>query len=108
MSFENERRSTKLYDQLKSRYRPRYVVAGSVSVLCIFLLYSYLGPTTLRPPSALPAGDDPSSPPTGNSQLWSSRADQVKVAFQHTYSGYERLAFPHDELLPLSNGRDDK
>ncbi|KAG9312664.1 glycoside hydrolase family 47 protein [Chiua virens] len=36
-------------------------------------------------------------------EIWAERAAQVKDAFRHAYNGYEKLAFPHDELLPLSN-----
>lgn len=32
-----------------------------------------------------------------------ARADAVKEAFLHSWSGYYRYSFPHDELHPLSN-----
>ena len=34
---------------------------------------------------------------------WSARANAVRQAFAHAYSGYETYAFPQDELLPLTN-----
>ena len=40
--------------------------------------------------------------------IWAERAILVKEAFQHAYHGYEQYAFPHDELLPVSNGSIDK
>jgi hypothetical protein len=40
--------------------------------------------------------------------IWIERAVQVKEAFRHAYHGYEQYAFPHDELLPVSNGSIDK
>ena len=40
--------------------------------------------------------------------IWTERAAHVKDAFRHAYHGYERHAFPHDELLPLTNGSIDK
>ncbi|KKK18024.1 mannosyl-oligosaccharide alpha-1,2-mannosidase precursor [Aspergillus rambellii] len=36
-----------------------------------------------------------------------SQADTVKEAFSHAWDGYMKYAFPHDELLPLSNGYGD-
>ncbi|KAH7930222.1 glycoside hydrolase family 47 protein [Leucogyrophana mollusca] len=41
--------------------------------------------------------------PPETSKVWSDRALQVKNAFLHAYHGYERYAFPHDELKPLTN-----
>ncbi|EGN96700.1 glycoside hydrolase family 47 protein [Serpula lacrymans var. lacrymans S7.3] len=41
-------------------------------------------------------------PPT----LWSTRAEEVRDAFLHAYSGYQEFAVPHDELLPVSGGND--
>ncbi|KZT07477.1 glycoside hydrolase family 47 protein [Laetiporus sulphureus 93-53] len=35
---------------------------------------------------------------------WRQRAEQVKQAFRHAYSGYEKHAWGYDELLPLTNG----
>ena len=46
--------------------------------------------------------------PPETPEIWAQRAAQVKEAFQHAYRGYERYAFPHDELLPVSNGSTDK
>ena len=43
-----------------------------------------------------------------SSDIWADRAAQVKNAFLHAYRGYERYAFPHDELRPVSNGSIDK
>ncbi|KIK61619.1 glycoside hydrolase family 47 protein [Collybiopsis luxurians FD-317 M1] len=39
--------------------------------------------------------------------VWEDRAKTVKMAFLHSYHGYERYAQPHDEILPLSNGYRD-
>lgn len=35
------------------------------------------------------------------------KADAVKEAFQHAWDGYQKYAFPHDELHPVSNGFGD-
>jgi hypothetical protein len=40
--------------------------------------------------------------------VWENRAQQVKRAFTHAYSGYRDYAAPHDELLPKTNGSADK
>ncbi|TCD63846.1 hypothetical protein EIP91_004888 [Steccherinum ochraceum] len=43
--------------------------------------------------------------PTSNTPPaeWVTRAEKVKEAFIHAYGAYERHAFPHDELFPLTN-----
>jgi mannosyl-oligosaccharide alpha-1,2-mannosidase len=33
-----------------------------------------------------------------------SRANAVKAAFQRSWDGYYKYAFPHDSLRPISNG----
>ncbi|KAI0035311.1 glycoside hydrolase [Vararia minispora EC-137] len=44
--------------------------------------------------------DFPPAPP----RSWASAAEEVKAAFIHAYTGYEKYAAPHDELLPITNG----
>jgi hypothetical protein len=39
---------------------------------------------------------------------WPARAERVKQAFIHAYTSYENNAFPHDELMPLTNKSIDK
>lgn len=46
--------------------------------------------------------------PPATPEIWADRAAQVKNAFLHAYHGYERYAFPHDELRPISNTSIDK
>lgn len=36
-----------------------------------------------------------------------ARADAVKEAFQTAWDGYYKYAFPHDSLLPVTNGFSD-
>lgn len=57
-----------------------------------------------HPPVYIP----PPPPYKGPSTIWSTRADQVKDAYLHAWSGYQRLAAPADELLPVSGGKVDK
>ena len=38
----------------------------------------------------------------------SSRADQVRQAFLHAYSGYQKQALLYDELLPVDGGKVNK
>ena len=45
---------------------------------------------------------------TGGDSIWEKRAQEVKAAFVHAYSNYEKYAFPADELLPLSKGKVNK
>ena len=61
-----------------------------------------LGPgARLRPPRPIPA-------PIGSSTIWSTRAAQVKEAYLHAWNGYQKLAAPFDELLPVSDGKVNK
>lgn len=39
---------------------------------------------------------------------WSTRAEHVKDAYRHAWSGYFSLASPADELLPLTGGSVNK
>jgi hypothetical protein len=41
-------------------------------------------------------------PPVGN-EVWAERAQAVKRAFIHAYEPYESIAFPWDELRPMTN-----
>ncbi|KAJ7150912.1 glycoside hydrolase family 47 protein [Mycena crocata] len=46
------------------------------------------------PPVNLPEGD-----------LWAGRAHEVRKAFVHAYTGYQKHALPSDELQPMSGDR---
>lgn len=45
---------------------------------------------------------------TENQFFWDARKNEVKEGFEHAYGGYKRLAFPSDEVLPLSGGKTNK
>ena len=48
-------------------------------------------------------------PPTKEEQdIWEPRKNEVRNALKHAWSGYKSLAYPSDELLPVSGGRSDK
>lgn len=51
-------------------------------------------PPILRPPSS--------------SHIWSARAAEVRDAFRHAYSGYQKYASSYDELLPVTGGKANK
>jgi len=44
----------------------------------------------------------------GSSTIWTARAGQVKDAYLHAWNGYQKLAAPFDELLPVSDGKVNK
>lgn len=48
------------------------------------------------------------APLQGETVNWYSRSEQVRDAFVHAYDDYMRIAFPHDELLPLTNETADE
>lgn len=45
--------------------------------------------------------------PTPHYTVHQQRADAVKQAFQISWDGYYKYAFPHDSLRPISNGWSD-
>lgn len=48
-------------------------------------------------------------PPTKEEQdVWEPRKEEVRNAFKHAWSGYMDIAYPNDELLPLSGGQSNK
>ena len=48
-------------------------------------------------------------PPTKEEQdIWEPRKNEVRNALKHAWTGYKSLAYPSDELLPVSGGRSDK
>lgn len=48
-------------------------------------------------------------PPTKEEQdFWNSRKNEVRNAFKHAWSGYKSVAYPYDELLPVSGGYSNK
>ncbi|KII87475.1 glycoside hydrolase family 47 protein [Plicaturopsis crispa FD-325 SS-3] len=44
-------------------------------------------------------------PQAGPPTVWSKRADKVRDAFVHAYSGYQTYAATYDELLPMTDGK---
>jgi hypothetical protein len=100
MEFESPQLSPpSLLERISSRVNLRYLLAGIFAVLLLLLFSARRGTDTHPPPPfQLPS----------DSTLWDHRAEAVKGAFRHAYAGYERLAFPHDELRPVSGTWDDK
>ena len=41
-------------------------------------------------------------------RVWESRKNEVRNAVKHAWSGYKSIAYPNDELLPLSGGTSNK
>lgn len=98
----------------KSKLKAVPLILGSM--FCIWVLFPFLGPPPQgrmhqrgrhghRPPP--PPRLRPYPPPHAQT-IWQSRAEEVKGAFVHAYSGYLRYAALHDELLPVSNTAVDK
>ena len=94
---------------LWQRRRVVFSIFG-VTVVALFLLVSppdfdIRGSILPRPwRSHAPFGEtaDLSMSPVGD-EVWAERAEAVKRAFIHAYEPYESVAFPSDELLPISN-----
>lgn len=81
-----------------------------LSLLFIWLSLRYLlgkpSNTSLEFPSTYPKDSESTSPE--DQDLWRGRASRVRDSFVDAYSFYEAAAWPHDELLPLTNGSIDK
>lgn len=74
------------------------IFSGSGHGLSEFLP-SYLLNTETAPVEVLSVSPDP---------LWDGRASRVREAFVSAYQAYEKAAYPHDELLPTTDGFSDK
>ncbi|KAF8452325.1 glycoside hydrolase family 47 protein [Boletus edulis BED1] len=85
------------------RIAPRYLLL----ILAISAVFSTLYYAWLRSDEVLFLTDADFFWPPETPEIWAERAAQVKEAFRHAYRGYEQHAFPHDELLPVSNGSTD-
>ncbi|KAG9026518.1 hypothetical protein FRB95_008744 [Tulasnella sp. JGI-2019a] len=68
------------------------------------LVFSENQPVVFEPELELPPSH---SLPSPEQLLWSNRAAEVKAAFSYAYHDYERFAFPHDELEPLTSTSKD-
>jgi len=88
------------------RINTRYITCSAIiSVILIFTIFHSSGSETSRSYSfSLHPLDFQSET---SSEVWTQRAHAVKDAFLHAYRGYEKHAFPHDELKPVSNGSID-
>ena len=77
-----------------------------VTVVALFLLVSppdfHIRGSRFPRPWHFGETTDLFGPPVGD-EVWAERAQAVKRAFIHAYEPYESIAFPSDELLPLSN-----
>lgn len=102
------------YDVLRrSRYTHRSVLYVAASFFTTWTLYSWLlrgdmPGLTRSDDFELSRGASPARPDIGSARTWDARAGAVKDAFQHAYHGWERYAKPADELLPLSEHRQNK
>lgn len=112
MRFEREigpsKRIARLHEFVSSMVasrRARYVTAVAVSLCFVLLYFVTIGSSYYpEPPPALaqPVEETTYEP------FPRQRTERVKSAFVRAYTTYENHAFPHDELLPLSNGYQDK
>ena len=102
--------------------RARYLSALAAG-FCVFLLFFTFSGGPRRPPPHWIPGlgyDDPFRPPPPpitfpepaagpvDASTWQQRAEQVKAAFVRSYASYEKTAYPHDELKPITDGTKDK
>jgi len=81
-----------------------------VIVVALFLLISppnfdirdSIFPRPRKPHTPFHENTDLPTPHVGD-EVWAERAQAVKRAFIHAYEPYESMAFPSDELLPMTN-----
>ncbi|KAG8900579.1 hypothetical protein FRB99_005969, partial [Tulasnella sp. 403] len=74
--------------------------AAAVTMTTVFTVRAFRHASTMRAPTPVP-GTNQTGPTT--QAVWDDRANQVKASFVHAYDGYQKFAFPEDELLPVSN-----
>lgn len=86
------------------KFSTRWLGLGLGCMALLWIIGLSVGPAPPPPPP-------PASrlyPPLGPAATWSIRADEVRQAYLHAYSGYQRIAADHDELLPVSGGKANK
>jgi hypothetical protein len=74
------------------------IFISSAFFLSLWILY-YSLPSRIAIINPIPFSPLAIIPP----EVWAERAEKVKDAFLHAWAGYESLAVPHYELLPVSN-----
>ena len=108
---------TRLQDLLarvSASRRARYGLSAALVLLFVIAVYAVTGGQYFyqdRPPGWQPgAGENATEVVAGGATPpeWVYRAERVKSAFVRAYAAYEQHAFPHDELLPLSDGHFDE
>ena len=99
--------------------RPRFILPVAVGALFLVGTLFYISqPAYIRSdslgfdhvrfphhPHALPPPPIrfPPKPTSQPHSLWNARAEEVKQAFVHAYTGYRKYAMGYDELKPKSN-----
>lgn len=115
MPFDRDfQRRSRVKDLLTSRLA-RFVIITTVAlcILTIVVLPRVEGTFPALPFSAShqhyhTLTNTADSLSSSEKSVWDDRAAQVKAAFVSAFSVYEQKAYPHDELLPTSNGYQDK
>lgn len=98
------------------RLAPRWIL-----VACITSIFLFLGTSVMREitwgfpwlyehnrPLHLKAYPRPSAPTQDEQAIWDLRKEEVREAFLHAWTGYKTIAFPNDELLPVSGLKSNK
>ena len=92
--------------------RKRHSFTFSAIGVTLVVLFLLVPPPDLDIRSSrLPPPWQPNGPPPRDlpqPPMWADRAQAVKRAFIHAYEPYESIAFPFDELLPLTNSSVNK
>lgn len=99
-----------------ARRSVRWIAVSGIFAVSIWILGSFFvhrGPRL--PPVSVGWTELENAPPPQvtvhkppPSSIWDARANQVKEAYLHAFSGYQKHAAPYDELLPISGGRVNK
>ena len=104
-------RFQELMASMAASRRTRYVLGGVVAVFVVSLYFLTTRPIASPEHAAStwqPAEETTFETPVAEPPVRFQRQERVKNAFIRAYSTYEKHAYPHDELLPLSNGNQDK
>ena len=98
-----------LWNNITSRRYSIRQLAFVALASIVLLLFFALTPSSDDPFKAIPWSPRNFSYPSSKipPKVWEQRAERVKQAFIHAYSGYEQHASSHDELRPLSNSTSD-
>ena len=78
-----------------------------IALACVTIAFIWVANSALAPRLELPL-NPPLQPTKEEQAVWELRKNEVRNAFKHAWSGYKTIAYPDDELCPISGRTSNK